>query len=259
MGTTFLFMIAVLFLTTGTIGGVRAAPQIFNPDFAYSGVELDQIGITLLENGQLVASRNYDKTLQRFDPHSNDENGEPKHPEMGILMQGILGSDEKLKLGKDYSEVLSVQNTGSIPEYVRVTIYKYWADSKGNHVYAVGKDNKPISNLIQLTLASGWKEDVNSRTDERMVLYYQNALKKDESKDITKTLRIDNSIIDYGEKVYRTEGNETSWEWKWVADGLKCMLEVEVDGVQDHAARAAMKSAWGLTDADISRLGLNVT
>ena len=36
------------------------------------------------------------------------------------------------------------------------------------------------------------------------------------------------------------------------------MIEAEADGVQDHNARAAIKSAWGLTDEDISRLGLNI-
>ena len=41
-------------------------------------------------------------------------------------------------------------------------------------------------------------------------------------------------------------------------DKLTNDVEAEADGVQDHNGRAAIKSAWGLTDADISRLGLNI-
>ena len=47
MGTTFMFMLAVLLLMTGTIGGVRATPQIFNPDFYYGGLELDEKTVIL--------------------------------------------------------------------------------------------------------------------------------------------------------------------------------------------------------------------
>ena len=120
MGTTFMFMMAVLLLMTGTIGGVRATPQIFNPDFAYSGVELDQIGITLVENGNPVSSRDYNKDKEDFDYSSNSSD-----PKMGTLLANMLGN-EKLKIGKNYPEVLTVKNSGTITEYVRVTVYKYW-------------------------------------------------------------------------------------------------------------------------------------
>ncbi len=48
----------------------------------------------------------------------------------------------------------------------------------------------------------------------------------------------------------------TSWTWSWVADGLEFRIEAWADGVQDHNARAAMKSAWGLTDAQIDSFGI---
>ena len=38
----------------------------------------------------------------------------------------MLGADEKLILGKGYEERLSVRNSGTIEEYVRVMIYRYW-------------------------------------------------------------------------------------------------------------------------------------
>ena len=182
MGTTFMFMLAVLLLMTGTIGGVRATPQIFNPDFYYGGLELDEIGITLLENGSPVSSRNYNKTKQAFDVSSNNTN----NAEQGILLAGMLGS-EKLKIGKAYPESLSVRNTGLIPEYVRVTVYKYWVsvDEKGNETRfdAYDAEGKEILNkLIDLNFLQGsdkdWVIDPGATTKERTVLYYKHLLDK---------------------------------------------------------------------------------
>ena len=242
MGSTFMFMLAVLLLMTGTIGGVRAAPQIFNPDFAYSGLELDEIGITLRENGEDVASRDYNR-----DSHAFVTSG-------GSLLTNMLtATDGKVRLGWPYTEALTVYNSGEISEYVRVTIYKYWTDKNGDKYYGIPND------LIKLNLVTGngWVIDdrENSSTSERTVLYYQSAVAKGvETKPFTDLLTIDNRVIDYVDIQTTTYGKTVTW----VADGKTFQIEVEADGVQDHNARAAMKSAWGLTNADITRLGLNV-
>jgi hypothetical protein len=261
MGTTFMFMLAVLLLMTGTIGGVRATPQIFNPDFYYGGLELDEIGITLLENGEPVSSRNYNQGKQAFDVSSNNTS----NTEQGILLANMLGN-ENLKIGYVYPERLSVQNTGVIPEYVRVTVYKYWIDGKGNRFRAFDKQGNDmmINNLIDLHFleGNGWTIDTNAQTAERTVLYYHNVIAPgpENKVDFADTLRIDNRILDYGMKVPVSSANskEMSWTWTWVADGLQFVIEAEADGVQNHNARAAVKSAWGLTDNDISRLKLNI-
>ncbi len=251
MGTTFLFMIAVLFLMTGTIGGVRAAPQIFNPDYAYGGVELDQIGVSLIENGDVehpVSSRDYDRASHQFVVGGD-----------GILLKNMLKGEE-LKLGCAYPEVLTVYNSGSIPEYVRVTIYKYWVDENGNRFAAYDKDgNELLNKLIKLNIltGNGWVHDTTSDTKERTVLYYQSVLNPGKSTNaFTDTLTIDNSIIDYADRnvTRSTDGKTISW----VADGKTFQIEVEADAVQNHNAAAAMKSAWGLTDDDINRLGLKL-
>ena len=260
MGTTFLFMVAVLLLMTGTIGGVRATPQIFNPDFAYSGVELDQIGITLVENGNAVSSRNYNSDTEAFVYTSNSSD-----PKMGSLFSSVPAS-ENLKIGQNYPEVLTVRNSGTINEFVRVTVYKYWVtvDGNGNETRfdaydAEGKDL--LNQLIELNFleGNGWVIDHSSDTKERTVLYYQTKIASGESTSaFADTLRINDKIFDYGIKVPTGEGNTTSWSWAWAADGLEFRIEAEADGVQDHNARAAMKSAWGLTDAQIDALGLKV-
>ena len=260
MGTTFMFMLAVLLLMTGTIGGVRATPQIFNPDFYYGGLELDEIGITLLENGNPVSSRDYNKERQAFDVSSNNTS----NAEQGILLANMLGGG-KLKIGYAYPERLSVKNTGVIPEYVRVTVYKYWIDGKGNRFRAFDKqgNDMKINNLIDLHFleSNGWTIDTNAQTAERTVLYYHDVLNPTgDPVDFADTLRIDPAILDYGMKVPVAPTNNTdkSWTWTWAVDGMQFVIEAEADGVQNHNARAAVKSAWGLTEDDITRLNLNL-
>ena len=256
MGTTLMFMIAVLLLMTGTIGGVRATPQIFNPDFAYGGVKLDQIGITLVENETDISWRNYDEKSHRFIVGSNSN-----EPKVGTLLTKMLGEKETLKLGYQYPEELKIRNSGSIAEYVRVTVYKYWVDKTGNRFDAYDQNgNDMINGLIKLQFRedNGWVIDHNADTKERTVLYYKDIVEADPDKNetppFTRYLEIDNSIVDYAMITTTADRNTVTW----VADGMKFVIEAEADGVQDHNGRAAIKSAWGLTDADISRLGLNI-
>ena len=256
MGTTFMFMLAILLLMTGTIGGVRATPQIFNPDFGYGGVKLDQIGITLVENGDDVSWRNYDRETEKFVFNSNSDK-----PEMGALVTKMLGENEKLKLGARYKEKLTVRNSGSIPEYVRVTVYKYWVDKWGKRIDAYDANGKDVINsLIKLHFRedNGWVIDHNADTKERTVLYYKDIVgtkpEERETQPFADYLVIDDTIMDYAKVTTETKGNTVTW----VADGMTFMIEAEADAVQDHNGRAAIKSAWGLTDEDITRLGLNI-
>lgn len=274
MGTTLMFMVAVLLLMTGTIGGVRATPQIFNPDFAYGGVELDQIGITLVEAKDLdeaaagkwndVSSRDYDKDSESFVVNSNSSD-----PKMGVILQNLdnmIPAGEQFKIGYPYPDVLAVKNSGTIPEYVRVTVYKYWVaeDENGEKTRfdVYDSDGNELNELIELDFqeGNGWVIDPDSSTKERTVLYYKYRvpLAADPTNLYTKpfitTVRINDKILDYGEKVYKNEGDVTSWTWSWVADGLEFRIEAWADGVQDHNARAAMQSAWGLTNAQIDTI-----
>ena len=43
--------------------------------------------------------------------------------------------------GKAYTEEISCANTGTIDEYVRITIYKYWTDPEGNKVLTKDKES----------------------------------------------------------------------------------------------------------------------
>lgn len=244
MGTTFMFMIAVLFLMTGTIGGVRATPQIFNPQFAYGGVKLDEIGVSLIENGNVekpVTHRNYKSGDQEFD----------WDPEMGTILSDLIPAGEKIKLGYRYPEQLSVLNSGSISQYVRVKVYKYWIDPQNENK----KYNGIPESLIKLDFnENDWTIDksANSSTDERTILYYKGVLKAgEETENFLEYITIDPSVIDYAEKTITKDKNTVTW----VADGKMFQLEVEVDAVQNHNANAAIKSAWGV---DYSSVGITL-
>lgn len=259
MGTLFSFMLAVLFLMTGTIGGVRAAPQIFNENSGYGGIQLDAIGVSLYEQtgsnaAEIVGSRDYSRD------YSNDSTTKEDFVEGGshILLTKLLGNDDKIQLGRKYNEHLYVKNTGNIPEFVRVTIYKYWTDKNGIKTEAT---DKLSPDLIDLHLVTGeeWIEDTRpgTRTRERTVLYRTSVLSPNaESGLFADTLTLDSRIIDLVDIKTSTtattsDGRTITESVTWIAeDGYQFWIEVEVDAVQNHNAKDAVRSAWGLTESD---------
>jgi len=259
MGTLFMFMLAVLFLMTGTIGGVRAAPQIFNENSGYGGIQLDAIGVSLYEKtennaAEKVGSRDYSRD------YSNDNTSKEDFANGGthVLLAKLLGSDDQIQLGRKYNEQLYVKNTGNIPEFVRVTIYKYWTDSSGNKTEAT---DKLSPDLIDLHLVTGgeWIVDTRpgSRTRERTVLYRTSVLNPNAESDIfADTLTLDSRIIDLVDVKTSTttttsDGKTITESITWLAeDGYQFWIEVEVDAVQNHNAKDAVRSAWGLMESD---------
>lgn len=109
------FVLAVALLGFSSIGGARAALTYYSDNYV-SRVQMQDIGVTLLENGNAV---------------SGDE----------ALLQNLVNEKdgEEFKLGMTYPEAISVQNTGSINEYVRVTIYKYWLDESGKKIQTLSR------------------------------------------------------------------------------------------------------------------------
>ena len=99
-------------LLASTVGSTRAALTYYSENFS-AEVTVSNIGVTLLENGKAVGYRNY-------------VSGGAWDETTGVLLEDMLAEDEKLTLGKDYEEKLSVQNSGSIDNYVRVTLRKSW-------------------------------------------------------------------------------------------------------------------------------------
>ena len=227
-----LLALSATLLFASTVGSTRAALTYYSENFS-TEVTVSNIGVTLLENGEAVGSRNY-------------VSGGAWDETAGALLENMLEEDEKLALGKDYEEKLSVQNSGAIDNYVRVTLRKSWQDEEG-------KKTNLSPELIELDIleGNGWVIDDSASTEERIVLYYTSILPVGASTPaFTEAISI-NPII--GTKVVKTvEGDVVTYEHEY--NGYKFVVEADVDAVQTHNAADAIKSAWGV-DVAVSANG----
>lgn len=237
-----LFVLSVAMLLGSSIGGARAALTYYSETYS-SRVQMENIGVSLLENGEKISWRDYNS--------AGDGSWDEK---TGALLTNMLSEGESLKPGKTYREELRVENTGTINQYVRVRIYKYWVDS------ADGKDDKSSDRLRELSpglihlnlvnLDTDWIEDREAATEERTVLYYNKLLPAAAGEASKTPLFSDQLTIDgeLAKKVSQTEtenGGYTTITTTYLYDGVKFVLRAEVDAVQEHNAEDAILSAWG--------------
>lgn len=238
-GTWILLGLAVLFLLGSGIGSTRAALQIYS-EYYEARVGMYDIGITLLENGKEIAVRDYANQMAQGEESTGWTTKE------GALLENMLGeSDGQLVLERKYREELSVVNSGSIPEYVRVRIYRYWVDpeagkdAEGNEVKVTGMDPE----WIRLELdESGWWKNEAECTDECIVMYYRSELPTGGAASFCKSISIDGAVA----KVTKTEAGNGIVKTTYDYEGKKFVLEVDADAVQNHNAGDAIRSAWGV-------------
>ncbi len=237
-----LFALAVVMLLGSSVGGARAALTYYSETYS-SRVQMYSIGVSLLENGNPVSWRNY-----------NSGGNGSWDEETGELLGDMLSDGESLIPGRTYREELCVENTGSINQYVRVRIYKYWVDSVD------GKDDKSSErlrelspDLIHLNLVNqgtDWIEDKQSSTKERTILYYNKMLPAEAGEASRTPLFADRLTIDgeLAKKVSQTESTDgayTTVTTTYLYNGVKFVVKAEVDAVQEHNAEDAILSAWG--------------
>lgn len=235
---TYLMLSAACLLLLGsTIGSTRAALTYYSENYV-AEITVSQIGVSLLENGAVVSSRDYNKN--KWNVSTNNDGTSAG----GTLLSNMLKEGEKLALNKKYEEKLTVKNSGSIDEYVRVRIYRYWM-----------KDGQKVTslspNLIDLSFANPdrWIKNPNE-TAECTELFYKGILKSGvETKPFADAIRIDGKVA--SEAKVETKGNIITTTYKY--DGVEFHVDVEVDAVQTHNAQDAIKSAWGV---DASGLGI---
>jgi hypothetical protein len=210
--TAALFVVAAALLAFGTVGAVQAAPRITSDSYD-AQIQLDSIDTMLLENG---------KEQSDFMSWIKDEGG--------------------LKIGKEYSEAISVKNNGSIPEYVRVTIHKYWVDAEGKAV-----DLDPSLIKLNFPKGTGWTIDDSASTKERTVLYYDSVVQPgDTTSALSDKFAIDSSVSTAATKIdglYVLDYGQSGEAKK----AVEFRIDIVADAVQDHNGQAAMKSAWGHT------------
>ena len=222
---------AALLLVGSTVGSTRAALTYYSENYS-AQMNMQSIGVSLLENDKVVSSRDY---------VSNDK---WKGTSQGTLLTNLLGKDETFTPGKKYNEAISVKNSGTIDTFVRVIITKSWQNEEG-------KKNTELSpDLIELNFltANGWQVADAQSTKERTVLYYTKALKAGKpTPALSDTLRINPSIASDVTKV--PKGKTITYTYKY--NGYTFHIDAEVDAVQTHNAKDAIKSAWGV-DVNVS-------
>ena len=239
-GTILLFALAATLLIFSTAGSSRAALTIYSSTYG-AELSLQSIGVTLLENDKAVNNRDYAK------------NGEWKIDGDQKLLSDL---PEELNIGEAYEERLAAQNSGTIDEYVRMTVYRYWVDGKtagaNGAEPARRTDLKP--EYIQLTQPAGWDAnwlwDANGSTPERQVFYYRRPLTAGADGNGEVTAPLTESLIIKGwegvqmEVTQKQEGNVLTTTYTY--DGATFVVEATVDAVQTHNAADAIKSAWGV-------------
>lgn len=224
MKPTILLGIAAVLLLGSGVGSARAALTYYSDQYSAS-MDMSTIGVSLKENGKVVSSKTYD-----------DQGDAPTNGE-GKLLQNLLKEDEKFVLGKTYDEKLAVENSGNIDTFVRVVLTKSWQDKEGKNV-----DLSPA--LIELGFnQDGWVINEAQSTDERVVLYYTKVVEsKKTTPDFMKTIRISNQLS----TMYTKVEDEKTIKYQYTYNGYTFTLDAEVDAVQTHNAKDAIKSAWGI-------------
>ena len=101
--TALLFLLALVLLSVGTIGGTQAALSIRSRDYDTS-FDMDHIGVALWENGGKVAERTFQDVV----------NGKPIEPTSKDLTLD-LGNDAEILIGKQYPFSLQAE-FGLLPE-----------------------------------------------------------------------------------------------------------------------------------------------
>lgn len=281
--TIILFILSAALLLFTTVGAVLAALRYRSATYG-ARIEQDCIGVTLLEQSQgdtvaaiPVASRDHahsDNKKNPGDKWNGNEEGFLFGCGEGGSPQRFLGTDTSIIPGKTYPEAISARNSGKIDEYVRMTIYRYWTNPKGEKVFDSNQKGTSTQGLspglikIEWDDTGVWIPDPNASTEEREVFYYKNLLKVgDDTAPICKSITIDSSVAD---KVSQTdtefettdeEGNKKIIKKKATTydyDGWQFCVEAQVDAVQNHNIVDAAKSAWGvdLTVNDSGQISL---
>lgn len=235
--TIALFAAAGTLLAFSVVGSSRAALTYFSETYGAEVSMLD-IGITLLENGEAVVTGGA----------GNDVRGAVQ----GQLLSGLGAEEEESpRPGMKYPVDLAVKNTGSIDEYVRVTLYRYW-EKKNPLTGAYEKAPELDSSLIEVHFANSglWRADESSATEERTVLYYTQPLAVGA---VSPAFADTVEISDEGVEAAVTETQSTDGAGNTVLttvydyDEARFVLRADVEAVQSHNADDAMMSAWGTT------------
>lgn len=229
--TTFMLAAAIVLLLGSSVGGARAALTYYSENYT-TRVSMNNIGVTLLEDGNRLSWRDYS---ERSDGSWNENRG--------TLKLAAADADGTVKIGKFYDENLSVKNSGDIDGYIRVVIKRYWENPDGARCQDLSPDLILLEGLGE---GSGWIVDEEASTAERTVLYYTEPVSAGSATTPFMTaVSADSSLGDLVVRTTVRDGKYTTITTTFAYDGVRMGLDVEADAVQTHNAEDAIWSAWG--------------
>ena len=187
--------------------------------------EMQDIGVTLLENGEPVTYRNWNSVNDSWDEKN------------GVLLENLLQEDN-IKFGKNYEERITVENTGeNYDMYVRVTIRKWWSKGEGGP----DKDLDPSLIEVNLNEDNTWLIDEQGSNSERIMLYYKPILQSGErTSAVFDSIRISPEVGDLVSSERTTDKDGYSViEEKYKYNDYYFNIEVNFDVAQTHVSSDA--------------------
>ena len=256
-----LLIAAAVMLAAGGATATRAALNV-QSEYYIAHFYLNHLQVHLLENGRDVCGGH------------NDLNGDEKVT--GELLQYLGYSAEgdsetlgSVEPGKAYKEVVAARNGQDIAEYVRLTVRKYWMETK---------DGKPVEKSVRLAPSlihlqfrtekgevkayndSAWQINRDETTTESATYYYSTELAAGaDTEPLFNELVIDGSVAELGEVKETSEDGKTIYTYEYKYDGYAFFVEADVQAIQTHNANDAIHSQWGVYNVEAADGRLSVS
>ena len=227
-----IFALGLIIVSASGVGATRAAMKYSDANEKVS-FETEKLYVDLQEDqGNGYVSVATTKT---------DSNNEEKTGKLSLItVSNAITAEDTLKIDKEYSEKVQIQNTstGNYDEYVRVMVRKSWIKSDGT------KDTRLDPSLIVLHITDNWIEDLSEETEEGSVYYCKLPIAVDETVQFLDSISFDRDILN-GVTVASVTGENNIVQNIYGYDGKTFEIEIRVDAVQTHNGVEAILGAWG--------------
>lgn len=273
MRTSALLIAAALFMVGGTVTGARAA-FMAQSDLYRAEFYVNHLQVFLLENGAYACDLNGDRKPDNTIDGSTKVTG---------TLASKLGykntADGKETLGtvdpgRAYEEVIQARNGQDVPEYVRLTVRKYWTktDNDGNTVKATDLSPALIKFSYKGSDYNNSKWVLGESSTESATYYYRTPLNsKADTEPLFDTLTIDKKVMpdmhmptadelkspEYADYVTVTQTNSgaTVYTYNYKYDGYTFYIEADVQALQTHNIQDAIHSQWGVYNVEVQADG----
>ena len=269
--TMALLAAGILLIAGSGIMGTRASLAVFSEDYT-AEFYMNHLQVHLLENGEDVCKEHntldgdtkVTGELATSLGYSNGPDGE------------ILG---KVEPGKVYREEIAARNGQDIPQYVRVTVRKYWVetDGEGNVLkddegnpkkttalspdqirLTYGKDNSGAKARDEYN-SEAWTISSEESTTESTTYYLKQALDGGEDSALLfDRVMIDGNLVKKGKTTKSDDGEYTVYTYEYDYDGYAFFIEADMQAIQTHNAQDAIYSQWGVYNVTVSDGQLSV-